>query len=198
MLDVYIEANCKGYARGGGHFVSVCIAYYVPCKRPPLSTLNFHSGAYNFHKWQKYFVPEHHHFPGRFYIFCRSRDDRFWNFFPFKPFIAARGQPECHGSQTRPSMGNACAFSQYLVPETPPPPPLSLQSNFHGVQYKSGDPIFTLKLVPEPQNFHFAVAHNYQYVGWVPSTPPPPPPGRVKGRVRDGVMVRIMCRARVK
>ena len=35
---------------------------YVPRERPPFSALNFRSGAYNFHKFPKKSVPEHHHF----------------------------------------------------------------------------------------------------------------------------------------
>ena len=40
--------------RGGGGGTSVCMHIgYVPCERPPFSALNFHSGAYHFHKLPK-------------------------------------------------------------------------------------------------------------------------------------------------
>ena len=32
----------------------------------------------------------------------------------------------------------------------------------------SGDPTFTLELAPEPPILHFAAAHTYQNLGWVP------------------------------
>ena len=35
---------------------------YVPRERLPFSALNFRSGAYHFHIWQKYSAPEHGHF----------------------------------------------------------------------------------------------------------------------------------------
>ena len=40
----------------------------------------------------------------------------------------------------------------------------------------SGEPHFHARLAPEPPIFHFAVAHSYQNVGWMPPPPPGPRP----------------------
>ena len=154
-LYCYLSLLLKQYDRGGGggagHFHMHI--RYVPRERPPFSALNFHSGAYHFHKYsQKYYAPEHHHFSCKadFKNCCRSGDHHFQNLFTFKPFIAVHGLLTAassasspglaagqSASQTRPSMGNACAFftisssgdppfSRSSSLRTPPPPYFSL------------------------------------------------------------------------
>ena len=44
--------HAPGGGGGGGYFhICMHIGYVPPRERPPLSTLNFRSGAYHFHKW---------------------------------------------------------------------------------------------------------------------------------------------------
>ena len=194
---------------GGGGGTSICMHIgYVPQKRPPFSALNFRSGAYHFNKFPNKSVPEHHHFPF-FGGFCRSGDHHFQNFFNFNPFIASHGRLSPNAaprvSQTRPgSFGESRPFTAPRVSQTHPGS--SGESHFHAKtdQARSGaPPIFKLKLVPETHTFtldrelvpeplpffHFAAAHSYQNLGWVP--PPPPPPPRVVTQTYSSCIMNI-------
>ena len=123
---------------------------YVPQTRPQISAMNFRSGAYHFHK-----LPKN---PFRSITMLH-----FWRIFKIS-LISTRvsgrsGAPHFHaqnGSSSFRSPPFSSSKRLKLVPETP---------------------IFTLdrELVPEPLPFfHFASAHTYQNLGWVP---PPPPLG---------------------
>ena len=128
----------KGY-----HVHQVSYAY-VPCERPPFSALNFCSGAYYFHKWQKY--------PLRsisILHFCRSEDHHIQNFFTFKPFIAI------HGRLTAASPGLTAGQSDISQMR---PTVSSRDPHFHA-RARSRTPIF-----------HFAIPTKT----WGECPPPPP------------------------
>ena len=72
-------------------------------------------------------------------------------------FIAARGQPVCQPEVH--SWATFAQFSQYLVPETPLIPTKSIPEC--PILVTETPIIFTLKLVPEPPIFYFAVAHTF-------------------------------------
>ena len=168
---IFDPGPCGKSPRGGGGGTSICILGVCRARDP------------HFQPWIS--VPEHIIFtnypknPFRsitillfFCGFCRSGDHHFQNFFNFNPFIASHGRlspnakrsaaPRVSGrsgdthfhAQNGSSSFRSYAFSRSkrlkLVPEP------------H---------IFTLdrELVPEPLPiFHFAAAHTYQNLGWVP------------------------------
>ena len=140
-------------------------------------------------------VPEHHHFKF-FGGFCHSGDHHFQNFFSFNPFIASHGR-------LSPNALRSCVRQRRALAAVPEIRIFTLITDqtrsgaphFHAQNGSSSfrSPAFSsskrLKLVPEPHIFtldralvpeplpifHFAAAHTYQNLGWVP--PPPPPPG---------------------
>ena len=99
---------------------------------------------------------------------CLSGDHRFQNFFPFKPFIAARGQPECqpdasiHARAMHTSSQSTCSSRD-------PPYPYKVSSRVSNIS--SGDPIFMLELVLELCRCTYVTKCGV-------SAPPPPPPLR--------------------
>ena len=143
---------------------------YVPHERPPFSALNFRSGAIIFPNYQKISSGA-----SPFYIFCRSGDHHFQNFFNFNPFIASHGRlsPNALAAPRVSSRLRVPARCVLVVPETSI---FTLKTD----QARSGAPhfqvqngsssfrsplIFTLdrELVPEPLPiFHFPAAHTYQ------------------------------------
>ena len=151
---------------------------YVPRERPPFSALNFRSQI------TKKSVTEHHHFTffGGFavpetVIFKIS-------------LISTRSSPPTAGSARLRSAAPRVSVR-------------SGDSHFHAQNGSSSfrSPAFScskrLKLVPEPHIFtldrelvpeplpifHFAAAHTYQNLGWVPP-PPPPATSRTKWSYR--------------
>ena len=100
---------------------------------------------------------------------CHSSDPHFPPQISVAEHIIHRRPRPARVPARRPSMGNACTFSQYLVPETPL---ISTKSVPECPIVVPKTPIFTLELVPEPPMFDLAAAHTYQNVGWMP--PPPP------------------------
>ena len=142
---------------------------YVPRERPPFSALNFRSQIT--HKS----VPEHHHFTFFFGGFCRNGDHHFQNFFNFNPFIASHGRLSPNAKRSAAprvsgrsgdthfhAQNGSSSFRRYAF------------SRSKRIKLVPEPHIFTLdrELVPEPLPiFHFAAAHAYQSLGWVP--PPP-------------------------
>ena len=128
---------------------------YMSLERPPFLALNFRSGSSPFLVARQilYFVavPE-------FIIFkisscsspptagllqpARTRNVRSGQ----RPGVILADQS---ASQTRPSMGNACAFFTISCSRDP---------HFHARARSAGP----------PPHFHFAAAHTYQTVGWCP------------------------------
>ena len=165
---------------GGGGGTSICMYIgYVPRERPPFSALNFHSGAYHFHKLPKspfqsitilhilvdFAVPET-------IIFKMS-------------LISTRSSPPTAGSARTQSVWQRCELA--AVPEiriftlkmdqarsgAPHFHAQNGSSSFRSPAFSSSEwlklvpepHIFTLdrELVPEPLPiFHFAAAHTYQ------------------------------------
>ena len=132
---------------------------YVLRERPPFSKLHFRSGAYNFHTQNDNNISFQ-----SISMFSWKSDFTFFAVpdtivfkLSFRSSVHRRPAPAASqsASQTRPSMGNACTFSQYeyLVPETPLIPRKSIPV------LVLDTPIFTLEPAPEP-----------------PPPPPPPPP----------------------
>ena len=129
-----------------------------------------------------------------FYIFggfCRFGDHHFQHFFKFNPFIASHGRLS----------PNAKRSAAPRVSSRPERQPYAESWQFRRLEFSRSkrinlvpSPAFSsskrLKLVPEPRIFtldrelvpepgpifHFAAAHTYQNLGWVP---PPPPPCRI-------------------
>ena len=142
---------------GGRHFHP-----YMLHERPPFSVLNSLLKHIIFTNDKIYSAPEHHHFtflPFRrpsfskfLYVQAIHRCER--KAFGQRPGVSSR--PEC-----QPDVSYTTVSSE--------DPPLSRSSSLWSPRS------FTLELAPEPPPppiFHFAVAHTYQTLGWVP--PPPP------------------------
>ena len=183
-------AITPGGGGGGGYFHMY--AYWVCATREnPIFSPEFHSGVYHFHKLPKnlfrsitilnfladFAVPET-------IIFKMS-------------WISTRSSPPTAGSarmqSVRQRRGLAAGQSASQTR-----PGSSRDSHFHAQNGSSSfrSPAFSsskrLNLVPEPciftldwelvlepgPIFHFAAAHTYQNLGWVPPPPPPPPPPR--------------------
>ena len=140
---------------------------YVPCKRLPFSARNFQSRAvFTNDKIFCYRASPFLVARQILHLFAISETINFPKFFPFKPEC----QPDAfiHGQHMH-------IFTISSSRDPPPPPLIPTKSVPEG-------PI----LVPEtncharacsgtPSLFHFAAAHTYQTVGWMP--PPPPSPG---------------------
>ena len=143
----------------GGGGTSICMHIgYVARERPPFSALNFHSGAYHFHKLPKNrfrSITIIQSFDG----FCRSGDHHFQNFFNFNPFIASHGRRFRRRSKRIKLVPEPCIFT------------LKTAQARSGARIFKLDPehrSFTLdrELVTEPLPiFHFAAAHTYQHFG---------------------------------
>ena len=171
---------------------SICMhIVYVPRERPPFSALNFRSGAYHFHK-----LPTNP-FRSITILHFFFADFAVPETIIFKiSLISTRSSPPTAGSartqrvRQRRELAAGQSASQAR-------PGSSGDSHFHAQNGSSSfrSPAFSsskrLKLVPEPRIFtldrelvpepgpifHFAAAHTYQNLGWVP----PPPPPRVYG-----------------
>ena len=161
---------------------------YVPRERPPISALNFHSGAYNFHKLQKKSVPEHHHFTF-FGVLCHSRETIIFKI----SLISTRSSP--------PTAGWARTAAPRFSSRPERQPDASWQFRrliFHAQNGSSSfrSPAFSsskrLKLVPEPRIFTLdreLVPEPGAYISlcprhilakiWGEYPPPPPPPPRI-------------------
>ena len=182
---------------GGGGGSSICMHIgYVPRERPYFQPWFFRSGAYNFHKLPKKIpfrsITILHFFGG----FCRSGDHHFQNFFNFNPFIASYGRLSPNAKRSAPQVSSRPERQSVS----------SGDSHFHAQNGSSSfrSPSFSsskrLKLVPEPRTltldrelvpepgpiFHFAAAHTYQNLGWVPPPPPPGPAGLMGERGNCG------------
>ena len=180
-------------------------AYWVCAAREtPIFSPEFPFRSISFSQISKKSVPEHHHFTF-FGGFCRSGDHHFQNFFNFNPFIASHGRLSPNAkrsaaprvSQTRPGSSGDWHFHAQNGSSSFRSPAFSSSKRLKLVPEPR---IFTLdrELVPEPLPiFHFAAAHTYQNLGWVPlphyvnfchnlilrskmcwSPPPPLPPSR--------------------
>ena len=139
---------------GGGEHFHICMHIkYVQCERLPFSALNFRSGAYYLHKWQKYSAPETIIFKISLRSSRSSRAHGRLTTASPKAFVqrpGVSGWPEC-----RPD----ASYSQFRRP------PLSCSSLLRSPTFSCSS---SLRRPP-----FFATAHTYQNLGWVP--PPPPP-----------------------
>ena len=141
---------------------------YVPRERPPFSALNFCSGAYNFHKFQKKSVPEHHHFTF-FGGFCRSGDHHFQNVYNFNPFIASHGRLS----------PNATRSAAPPVSQTRPGIPKTPIFTFKTDQARSGASHFHARPGARSGALAiFSLCRGTDLPKFGVSTPPPPPPER--------------------
>ena len=157
---------------GGGGATSICMHIgYVPRERPPFSALNFHSGAYHFHK-----LPQT---PFRsITILHFLADFAVPETIIFKiSLISTRSSPPMAGSARTQSVWQRRGV--LTVPEIrifTLKTPQNISSSFRSPTFSHSkrlklvpEPrIFTLdrELVPEPWPiFHFAAAHTYQNLG---------------------------------
>ena len=178
----HISSSGVAVAGGGGGGGSICMHIgYVPRERPTFSALNFHSGAYHFHKFPKYLFQSITilHFLADFAV---PETIIYKNFFNFNTFIASHGllSPRVSGRS-----GDSHFHAQ------------NGSSSFQSPAFSSSK---RLKLVPEPRIFklktaqarsrapHFhdrpgarsgdlAAAHTVPTKIWGEYPPPPPPPG---------------------
>ena len=139
---LYIVVRSYHPGGGGGGAFHICTHIeYVPRKDPHFQPLNFHSGAYHFHKWQKYSAPEHHHITffaaPETIIFTISLGSSHLR----RPRMAYSGRPECqldasYSQLQRPPLSRSsslrsppCIFhfsAAHTYPNlgrVPPPPP---------------------------------------------------------------------------
>ena len=183
----------KVYARGGGGGTSIIFryAYWVCAAREiPIFSPEFPFRSISFSQITKKSVPEHHHITF-FGGFCRSGDHHFQNFFNFNPFIASHGRLSPNAKRSAaPRVSGRSGDSHFHAQNgsnsfrSPAFHAQNGSSSFRSPAFSSSK---RLKLVPEPHIFtldrelvpkplpifHFAAAHTYQNLGWVP----PPPTG---------------------
>ena len=166
----------------------------MPARETPIFSCTFpvRSISLSQNLMSKYSAPEHDHFT----FFCRFGDHNFRNFFTFLPIIAAT-RPAYSG---RARSGAPHFQARATRARSRAPPFFTLPSALRGLAagqsvsqtrqtytVHSGTRIFHARAPPsslrspafsrsclnsEPPIFHFAAAHTYQNLGWVP--PPPP------------------------
>ena len=164
----------EGGGGGGGYFHMY--AYWVCAAREtPIFSAEFPFRSISFSQITKKSVPEHHHF-NFFAGFCLSGDHHFQFFF----ISTCSSSPTAGSARTQSIWQRRGLAAGQSASQTRSGS--SGDSHFHASK--------RIKLVPEPRIsmldreldpeqgpiFHFAAAHTYQNLGWVPP-PPPPPPG---------------------
>ena len=133
----------------------------MPRERPPFSALTFRSGAYHFHKWQKYSAPKYHHFT--FLPFRRPSFSKFLYVQAVyrRPRPAYCSQPERKAFGQRPWVSGRpecqpdASYSQFRRP------PLSRSCPLRS-------PAFSRTSSVRSPHFLFVAAHTFQNLGWLP------------------------------
>ena len=137
---------------GGGGVLPYMHIGYVPHERPPLSALNFRSGAYNFHNWQN--IPLRSITILQFLPFRRPSFSKFSKRYIavyHQPWLAYCSQPERKAFGQRFGVNGQpdVSYSQFWSPA-------------FFARARSGAP-------------HFSLCHGTYLPKFGVSTPPPPP-----------------------
>ena len=158
----YLERTPGGGGGGGGFNTSICMHIgYVPRERPSVFSPKFlFRSIISFS--HKNYDKQIRSGASPFYIFCRSGDHHFPNFFNFNPFTASHGRLSLNAKRVRQRPGLAAGQSASQTR-----PNSSGDPHFHAQNGSSSfrSPTFsrsTVELVPEPRPIFFTLPRHIQ------------------------------------